>query len=182
MTETKNGKGCMFCGTPLRATFVDLGMSPLCESYVSREQLNQMEPFYPLHAYVCETCFLVQLDEYVSPEEIFSEYAYFSSYSDSWVQHMKRYTGMIIERLSLGPKSFVVEIASNDGYLLQHFVAKGIPVLGIEPAANVAEVARKKNVPTLVKFFGRQTASELVGERGRADLVLGNNVLAQVPD
>jgi len=172
----------MFCGTPLRATFVDLGMSPLCESYVSREQLNQMEPFYPLHAYVCESCFLVQLDEYVSPEEIFSEYAYFSSYADSWVQHMKRYTGMIIERLSLGPKSFVVEIASNDGYLLQHFVAKGIPVLGIEPAANIAKVAVEKGVPTLVEFFGEKLARQLAVQGKQADLIAGANVLAQVPD
>ena len=175
-------KDCLFCKTPLRHTFVDLGMHPLCESYVSREQLNQMEPFYPLRVFVCEKCFLVQLQEYVSPAEIFTEYAYFSSYADSWVQHAKRYTEMIAERLKLTAKSFVVELASNDGYLLQHFVAKGIPVLGIEPAANVAEAARKKNVPTLVKFFGRQTANELVAERGRADLVLGNNVLAQVPD
>jgi SAM-dependent methyltransferase len=141
-----------------------------------------MEPFYPLHAYVCETCFLVQLDEYVSPEEIFSEYAYFSSYSDSWVQHMKRYTGMIIERLSLGPKSFVVEIASNDGYLLQHFVAKGIPVLGIEPAANIAKVAIEKGVPTLVEFFGEKLARELAVKGKQADLIAGANVLAQVPN
>jgi SAM-dependent methyltransferase len=149
---------------------------------VSEDKLNEMEPFYPLHVFVCEQCWLVQLHEYVSPAEIFTEYAYFSSYADSWVQHAKRYTEMIIERLGLTAKSFVVELASNDGYLLQHFVAKGIPVLGVEPAANVAEAARKKNVPTLVKFFGRSTASELVAERGKADLVLGNNVLAQVPD
>jgi SAM-dependent methyltransferase len=141
-----------------------------------------MEPFYPLHAYVCETCFLVQLDEYVSPEEIFSEYAYFSSYADSWVQHMKRYTGMIIERLSLGPKSFVVEIASNDGYLLQHFVAKGIPVLGIEPAANIAKVAIEKGVPTLVEFFGEKLARQLAVKGKQADLIAGANVLAQVPN
>jgi 2-polyprenyl-3-methyl-5-hydroxy-6-metoxy-1,4-benzoquinol methylase len=157
-------------------------MHPLCESYVSEDKLNQMEPFYPLHVFVCEQCFLVQLHEYVSPADIFTEYAYFSSYADSWVQHAKRYTEMIVERLKLTPKSFVVELASNDGYLLQHFVAKGIPVLGIEPAANVAKVALQKNVPTLVKFFGQQTARELVAEGKRADLVLGNNVLAQVPD
>ena len=168
-------KSCLFCRALLRKTFVDLGMHPLCESYVSEDKLNQMEPFYPLHVFVCDQCFLVQLHEYVSPAEIFTEYAYFSSYADSWVQHAKRYTEMIVERLKLTEKSFVVELASNDGYLLQHFVVKGIPVLGIEPAANVAEVASKKNVPTLVKFFGRQLASE-------ADLVLGNNVLAQVPD
>lgn len=177
--ETKN---CLFCGALLRRTFVDLGMHPLCESYVSEETLNQMEPFYPLHVYICEKCFLVQLHEYVSPAQIFTEYAYFSSYADSWVQHAKRYTEMIVERLKLTEKSLVVELASNDGYLLQHFVAKDIPVLGVEPAANVAEAARKKNVPTLVKFFGRYTANEVVAERGTADLVLGNNVLAQVPD
>lgn len=172
----------MFCGTPLRITFVDLGMSPLCESYVSREQLNHMEPFYPLHAFVCESCFLVQLEEYVSPAEIFAEYAYFSSYSVSWVQHMKRYTEMIVRRLNLGPKSFVVEIASNDGYLLQHFVAAGIPVLGIEPAANIAKVAVAKGIPTLVEFFGEALARRLAAEGKQADLIAGANVLAQVPD
>lgn len=175
-------KGCLFCGMPLRHTFVDLGMHPLCESYIGEDKLDHMEPFYPLRVFVCERCLLVQLHEYVSPSEIFTEYAYFSSYADSWVQHAKRYTEMIADRLKLTAKSFVVELASNDGYLLQHFVAKGIPVLGVEPAANVAESARKKNVPTLVKFFGRKTADELVIERGKADLVLGNNVLAQVPD
>lgn len=182
MTAVKNGRGCIFCGTPLRTTFIDLGMSPLCESYVSREQLNQMELFYPLHAFVCEKCFLVQLDEYVSPEQIFSEYAYFSSYSDSWVQHMKRYTDMIVERLNLNQKSYVVEIASNDGYLLQHFVAKGIPVLGVEPAANIAKVALGKGIPTLVEFFGEKLARRLAGEGKRADLIVGANVLAQVPN
>lgn len=175
-------KSCLFCAAPLRKTFVDLGMHPLCESYVSRENLDRMEPFYPLHVFVCEQCMLVQLHEYVSPADIFTEYAYFSSYADSWVQHAKQYTEMIVERLKLTEKSFVVELASNDGYLLQHFVAKRIPVLGIEPAANVAEAARKKNVPTLVKFFGQSTAKELTAERGKAELVLGNNVLAQVPD
>ena len=157
-------------------------MHPLCESYVCEDKLNAMEPFYPLHVFVCEQCFLVQLQEYVSPAEIFTEYAYFSSYADSWVQHAKRYTEMMVDRLKLTAASFVVELASNDGYLLQHFVAQGIPVLGVEPAANVAEAARKRNVPTLVKFFGRKTANELVAESGKANLVLGNNVLAQVPD
>jgi SAM-dependent methyltransferase len=174
--------GCLFCKEPLRTTFVDLGMHPLCESYVGAAQLNQMEPFYPLHVFVCERCFLVQLQEYVSPADIFTEYAYFSSYSDSWVQHAKRYTNIIVDRLSLTSKSFVVEVASNDGYLLQHFVAKGIPVLGIEPAENVAKVAIQKAVPTLVRFFGQQTARDLVAEGKQADLVIGNNVLAQVPD
>ena len=148
-------KSCLFCRAPLQITFVDLGMHPLCESYVSEDKLNQMEPFYPLHVFVCEQCLLVQLHEYVSPAEIFTEYAYFSSYADSWVQHAKCYTEMIIDRLKLTNGSFVVELASNDGYLLQHFVARGIPVLGIEPAANVAEVAQKKRIPTLVKFFGQ---------------------------
>jgi len=157
-------------------------MHPLCESYVGGEKLDKMEPFYPLHVFVCDQCMLVQLHEYVSPADIFTEYAYFSSYADSWVQHAKLYTDMVISRLRLTPRSFVVELASNDGYLLQHFVAKGIPVLGIEPAANVAEVAKIKKIPTWVKFFGQGTAGELVAERGKADLVLGNNVLAQVPD
>ena len=177
-----NHRGCMFCGTPLQHTFVDLGMSPLCESYISVEKLNQMEPFYPLHAYVCEKCFLVQLDEYVSPEDIFSEYAYFSSYSDSWVEHAKNYTDMIVNRLALDKRSYVVELASNDGYLLQHFVRKGIPCLGIEPAANTARVAEEKGVSSLVKFFGRVTARELAQQGKHTDLMIGNNVLAQVPD
>jgi SAM-dependent methyltransferase len=176
-------RDCLFCGAPLRHVFVDLGMSPLCESYVPEEKLNSMEPFYPLTVYVCEKCYTVQLHEYVSPADIFTEYAYFSSYADSWVQHAKNYTDMITDRLGLTKESFVVELASNDGYLLQHFVAKGIPVLGVEPAANVAKVAvEQKNVPTLVKFFGVQTAREMAAEGKTADLVLGNNVLAQVPD
>jgi SAM-dependent methyltransferase len=174
--------GCLFCATALQHTFVDLGMSPLCESYVSEEHLNRMEPFYPLHVYVCHNCFLVQLQEYVSAEEIFTEYAYFSSYADSWVEHMRRYADMITDRLGLGKGSLVVEVASNDGYLLQHFVAKGIPVLGIEPAANVARVAVEKGVPTLVRFFGERTARELVAEGKQADLICGANVLAQVPN
>ncbi len=173
---------CRFCGASMCHTFVDLGMSPLCESYVPAARLNQMEPFYPLHVYVCQVCFLVQLQEYISPAEIFSEYAYFSSYSDSWVAHATRYTDMIVERLKLGPESFVVEVASNDGYLLQHFVKRGIPVLGIEPAANIAPVAEGKGVPTLVAFFGAETASNLVAQGKSADLIVGNNVLAQVPN
>jgi SAM-dependent methyltransferase len=173
---------CRFCGAALHHTFVDLGMSPLCESYVSRDKLNHMEPFYPLHVYVCQNCFLVQLDEFVSPTEIFSEYAYFSSYSDSWLQHVKDYTNMIVERFELNNQSYVIELASNDGYLLQYFVQKGIPVLGIDPAANIAKVAVEKGVPTLVRFFGREVARELVAEGKQADLLLGNNVLAHVPD
>src|SRR4029077_5099986 len=173
---------CRFCRHSLAHTFVDLGMSPLCESFLSADQLNQMEPFYPLHVYVCENCFLVQLQEYVSPENIFTEYAYFSSYSDSWLQHAKAYTDLIAERFNIGPQSRVVELASNDGYLLQYFVKKGIPVLGVEPAANVAQAAMKKGIPTVVRFFGEKTAQDLAAERGKADLLLGNNVLAHVPD
>ena len=173
---------CRFCGEILSHTFVDLGMSPLCESYVKPEQLNQMEPFYPLHVYVCSSCFLVQLQEYVSPDEIFSDYAYFSSYSDTWLQHAKDYTEKMVELFKLHETSQVVEIASNDGYLLQYFAQKQVPVLGIEPAANVAEVAIKKGIPTVVKFFGQKTAHELVEKGKRADLLVGNNVLAHVPD
>src|ERR1700675_1854532 len=178
----KNQSGCRFCGTKLEHTFVDLGMSPLCESFLPGDRLNQMEEFYPLHAYVCGKCFLVQLEAYVTPEHIFSDYAYFSSYSDSWLAHAKKYTDRMIERFGIGEKNFVVELASNDGYLLQYFVEKRVPVLGIEPAANVAAVAEKKGVPSLVKFFGRETARELAVAGKRADLLLGNNVLAQVPD
>jgi SAM-dependent methyltransferase len=174
--------GCRFCGTKLEHTFVDLGMSPLCESYLSADQLNQMEPFYPLHVYVCGNCYLVQLQEYVTPDHIFSDYAYFSSYSDSWLAHASKYTGQMAEQFGLNGQSLVVEVASNDGYLLQYFVEKQIPVLGIEPAANVAAVAVQKGVSTLVKFFGRETARELAASGKKADLLLGNNVLAQVPD
>lgn len=177
-----NQSYCRFCGTQLNHTLVDLGMSPLCESYLKPEQLNQMEPFYPLHVYVCENCFLVQLDQYVSVDHIFEEYAYFSSYADSWVQHAKVYTDKIAGRLGLNENSHVVEIASNDGYLLQHFVALGIPVLGIEPAKNVARVAIDKGVETCVDFFGERKAGELAAEGKGADLLIGNNVLAQVPD
>jgi SAM-dependent methyltransferase len=157
-------------------------MSPLCESYLTADELNRMEPFYPLHVKVCESCYLVQLEEYVSAEHIFTEYAYFSSYSDSWLKHSSNYVDMIAERLALSARSLAVELASNDGYLLQYFVKKGIPVLGVEPAVNVAQVAEEKGVPTLVEFFGCQTAREMVAKGHAADLVIGNNVLAQVPD
>jgi hypothetical protein len=173
---------CLFCRAPLRHTFVDLGMSPLCESYRTGVQLNQMEPFYPLHVKVCQECFLVQLEQYVSAEHIFTEYAYFSSFSDSWLKHSANYVDMISKRLGLGSDDLVVELASNDGYLLQYFVKKGIPVLGVEPAANVAKAAEEKGVPTLVKFFGCETALEMVDNGQMADLIVGNNVLAQVPD
>ena len=173
---------CRFCGNGLRYSFVDLGMSPLCESYLRADQLNQMEPFFPLHVYVCERCFLVQLQEYVRVEEIFTEYAYFSSYADSWVEHARQYADLMIERFRLNGQSHVVEIASNDGYLLQHFVAKGIRALGIEPAANVAKEAEKKGVPTIVEFFGEDFAHKLADDGQQADVITANNVLAQVPD
>jgi hypothetical protein len=173
---------CRFCGRPLSRIFVDLGMSPLCESFLSADQLDRMEPFYPLTVRVCESCFLVQLSEYVRPNEIFTDYAYFSSYSTSWLDHARRYVEMISARLSLGPSSRVVEIASNDGYLLQYFVERGIPALGVEPAENVARAAEEKGVPTWVGFFGAESAAGLARDRGRADLMIGNNVLAQVPD
>jgi len=178
----KTDSNCRFCGEVLNYTFVDLGMSPLCESYLDADHLNMMEPFYPLHVYVCEKCFLVQLEEYVNPHEIFSEYAYFSSYSDSWLEHAKKYVDKMINRYSLVRDSQVVELASNDGYLLQYFVASGIPALGIEPAKNVAQVAIDKGVPTITEFFGEKLARTLVAEGNQADLLLGNNVLAQVPD
>jgi SAM-dependent methyltransferase len=176
------GIACRFCGSPLRNTFVDLGMSPPCQTHVTVEQLNQMERFYPLHAFVCEKCFLVQLGEYVTPEEIFTEYAYFSSFSDSWLKHAQSYAEAMASRFALNEQSLVVELASNDGYLLQYFVAKGIPVLGVEPAANVAKEAVKRGVRTCVKFFGCATAQELRSEGLSADLLLGNNVLAHVPE
>ncbi|MGZ5360753.1 MAG: methyltransferase domain-containing protein [Solirubrobacterales bacterium] len=174
--------GCRFCSAPLRHTFVDLGMSPLCESYVPPERLRAMEPFYPLHVRVCEQCLLVQLEEFVAPEEIFTEYAYFSSYSDSWVAHARDYVESVVERFALGPDSQVVELASNDGYLLQHLVELGIPALGVEPAANVAEAARERGIETVVEFFGRELASRLVARGRQADLLVANNVFAHVPD
>jgi hypothetical protein len=173
---------CRFCGESLRFTFVDLGMSPLCESFLSIDEINEMEPFYPLHVYVCEKCYLVQLEEYVSPEHIFTEYAYFSSYAVTWLQHAENYTRLMTERFNLSGESFVVEVASNDGYLLQYFVRNRIPVLGIEPAKNVARVAIDKGVPTLTEFFSVRLAKQLCDKGKWADLIVGNNVLAQVPD
>jgi SAM-dependent methyltransferase len=173
---------CRLCGTPLTRTFVDLGMSPLCESYVSADHLDEAESFYPLHVRLCESCLLVQLPAYVPGEDIFSDYAYFSSYSDSWVSHARRYADLMTDRLGLTSDSLVTEVASNDGYLLQHFVARNIPVLGVEPAANVAEVARSRGVRTESRFLGQQTGRELADEFGHADLVAANNVFAHVPD
>ena len=173
---------CRNCGARLDHTFVDLGMSPLANSYLDAVQLNQMEPFYPLHVRLCGACFLVQLEPVAKPEEIFSDYAYFSSYSDSWLEHAKSYTEAAARRFGLNKQNWVVEIASNDGYLLQYFVAKGIPVLGIEPARNVAEEAIRRGIPTEVRFFGESTARDLVIGGKQADLIVGNNVLAHVPD
>jgi SAM-dependent methyltransferase len=173
---------CRFCAAGLHRTFVDLGLSPLCETYPAAADFNRGEKYYPLHVYVCERCWLVQLEEYESAESIFSDYAYFSSFSDSWLEHCNKYCGAMQSRFGLNRQSFVVEVASNDGYLLQYFVKRDIPVLGIEPAANVAKVAVQKGVPTLVEFFGTRIAQQLASEGRSADLVLGNNVLAQVPD
>jgi hypothetical protein len=173
---------CRLCGAPVTRTFVDIGMSPLCESYVRQDKLDGAEAFYPLHVRLCENCLLVQLPAYVAGEDIFSDYAYFSSYSDSWVAHAKRYATSMIESLKLGPDSLVTEVASNDGYLLQHFLAAGIPVLGVEPAANVAEAARARGITTEVHFLGAETGRDIAARHGRADLVAGNNVFAHVPD
>ncbi len=177
-----NRRECRFCGATLEHTFVDLGMSPLSNAYLRFEQLNQMEPFYPLHAHVCDQCFLVQLEQFEPPEKIFGDYAYFSSYSQSWLSHACGYAERAIKRFRLDRESLVVEVASNDGYLLQYFQQKDIPVLGIEPARNVAEAARKKGIPTISKFFGVQTARELLAAGQQADLIVANNVLAHVPD
>jgi SAM-dependent methyltransferase len=173
---------CRFCGCPLTHPFADLGMSPLSNAYLGPEALDRMEPFYPLTAFVCERCFLVQLPVVESPDNIFSDYAYFSSYSESWLEHARRYTEEMCQRLALGPESQVIEIGSNDGYLLQYFIQAGVPVLGIEPAANIAAVARGKGIETLTRFFGVATARELAAAGRVADLLLGNNVLAHVPD
>ena len=182
MSEASATRRCRFCATPLAAVLVDLGVSPLCESFLRPEQLAEPEVFYPLRAEVCGSCFLVQLPSYVSPAEIFSEYAYFSSFSSTWLDHARQFVGAMVERLGLGPASLVVEVGSNDGYLLRNVVERGIPALGIEPAANVAAVAVERGVPTLVRFFGRALAEELVAGGRRADLIVVNNTLAQMPD
>ncbi|MDP2325892.1 MAG: class I SAM-dependent methyltransferase [Gammaproteobacteria bacterium] len=172
---------CRHCGAELNQTLVDLGSSPLCNSLVDEANLQAGESFYPLHVRICGVCFLAQLDEFVSPAEIFSEYSYFSSFSDSFVAHAKAYADMAIRRFNLTPASKVVEVASNDGYLLQHFVARNIPVLGIEPALNVAAEARHKGVPTVSHFLGAETGQAIRNEHGAADLVAANNVLAHTP-
>jgi len=173
--------GCRFCNTPLERVFIDLGLSPLANSYLAKDDAGRHEQFFPLRAYVCGDCFLVQLEEFETPENIFGDYPYFSSYSESWLQHAKTYAARMVDRFEINSKSKVVEIASNDGYLLQYFVEREIPVLGIEPAQNVAAVARAKGIPTRVEFFGKRTARSLRREGLRADLLIGNNVLAHVP-
>lgn len=173
---------CRFCNAPLRLSLVDLGTMPLANSYLTAEQLAKPEPRYPLHARVCQACRLVQVEAVVPPQEIFSDYAYFSSVAASWVEHARRFAAMARARWSLGKDSKVVEVASNDGYLLRHFVEAGVPVLGVEPAANVAAVAVANGVPTEVAFFGRETARRLHAAGPEADLIVGNNVLAHVPD
>lgn len=178
----KTNSRCRFCGKPLQYTFADLGVQPLCESYLQPDQLNRMEPFYSLHVFVCGNCFLVQLEDTLTPEEIFSEYAYFSSHSKGWLKHAEDYADMIIDRLRLNQKSQVIEIGSNDGYLLQYFVQKSVPVLGVEPATNVAKEAIRKGIPTSVKFFGKNTSSELASQNKLADLIICNNVISQVPN
>lgn len=177
-----NDLRCRFCGAPLQYTFADLGLQPFCESYLQQSQLNKMESFYPLHVYVCEICLLVQLEDAISPKDLFSDYAYFSSHSKGWLKHSESYAEMIIDKLRLNHSSQVIEIGSNDGYLLQYFARRNVPVLGIEPATNVAEEAKKKGIPTIVKFFGKETADELVRENKHADLLIGNNIVAQVPN
>ncbi|TFY96871.1 class I SAM-dependent methyltransferase [Ramlibacter rhizophilus] len=179
--EPHSPASCRLCGAGLRHTFTDLGLSPPCEAYVPADRLGRPELFYPLHVFVCEQCLLVQLPEHVSPQEIFTEYAYFSSYSDSWLAHAKTYAVRMVERFKLGPEA-LVELASNDGYLLQYFQEQRIPVLGVEPAANVAKVAAQKGIPTRVEFFSRECAAAMVREGTRADLIAANNVFAHVPD
>jgi SAM-dependent methyltransferase len=173
---------CRACAAPLSRTLVDLGLSPLANAYVPPERAGKGEAFYPLHAYVCESCWLVQLEAFESPEAIFSDYAYFSGFSAGWLRHAEGYVAAMTDRFGLGAGSKVVEVASNDGYLLQYFVARGVPVLGVEPAANVAAVARDKGVPSEVAFFGRETAERLLAQGHGADLMAANNVLAHVPD
>jgi SAM-dependent methyltransferase len=181
MSAPLAGPACRFCGAPLHEVFADLGMSPLSNSYLRPEELQAPEPFYPLCAYVCGRCFLVQLPAAASPETIFSDYAYFSSYSETWLRHARDYAEQAIARFALGPASQVVEIASNDGYLLRWFRERGVPVLGVEPARNVAAAAEAAGIPTLVRFFGLELARELRAAGRRADLLVGNNVLAHTP-
>ena len=173
---------CAFCHHPLTHTVVDLGVGPLVDAYVKPEELQRMDPFLPLHVYVCDQCFLVQLPEAASPEQMFGDYPYFSSVSASWLQHAQRYVEAVTPRFGLNSQTQVIELASNDGYLLQYFKAKDIPILGIEPARNVAAVAQSRGIPTVAEFFGVATARKVLAQHGAAQLLLGNNVMAHVPD
>jgi 2-polyprenyl-3-methyl-5-hydroxy-6-metoxy-1,4-benzoquinol methylase len=173
---------CRLCGEPLELTFADLGAQPLCETYLSENQIKEKEPVYPLHVYFCKSCFLVQLEESLTPQEMYKNYAYFSSSSKGWLKHCEAYADMITKKLNLNSKSQVIEVGSNDGYLLQYFAQKNIPVQGIEPAKNVAEEALKKGIPTIVKFFDKETATSLSSQNLKGDLVIVNNLIAQVPD
>ena len=176
-----SGRSCRHCGAVLEHSLVDLGSSPLCNTLLDEQALNRGEVFYPLHVHVCSKCFLAQLGDFVTPDEIFTEYSYFSSFSKSFVDHARRYVEDSIQRFSLNAGSKVMEVASNDGYLLQHFLPRNVPVLGIEPARNVAEAARAKGVPSISEFLGEETAAAIVAEHGGADLVIANNVLAHMP-
>lgn len=180
--RVKVGPACRLCGTALGVPVVDLGTSPLCEHYVAQADLDRMEPFYPLRLSLCPSCGLAQLPVYVPPDQIFTEYAYFSSFSRSWLAHSRTYAERMIRERNLTGDSLVIEVASNDGYLLRHFLERNIPVLGIDPAANVARAAVDLGIPTIVRFFGSEVADELVAAGRRADLLVGNNVIAQVPD
>jgi 2-polyprenyl-3-methyl-5-hydroxy-6-metoxy-1,4-benzoquinol methylase len=173
---------CRFCDSLLTKTFLDLGISPLSNSYLNSEQINHKESFFPLHAFVCDKCFLVQLEEFETPDNIFSNYVYFSSYSETWLKHAKDFVNMMTSRFKINTQSNIIEIASNDGYLLQFFKDNNIPILGIEPAINVAKIAKKKGIPTITKFFGKNTANELLQSKIQADFLIGNNVFAHVPN
>lgn len=175
-------RACRSCGAPLERLFVDLGMSPPCEDFLTADRLHEPETFYPLDVRICDACLLVQLPAYVTPESIFGEYAYFSSFSSSWIEHAERFVEEAVRRQGLGPTSSVVEVASNDGYLLQHVVRRGIPALGVEPARNIARVAVERGIPTIDEFFGRTLADRIVARSGQADLVVANNVFAHIPD
>ena len=173
---------CRFCKNELKENFLDLGESPLSNSFLKKNELKKYERKFPLHAYVCRYCLLVQLEEFEAPKKIFSEYAYFSSFSKTWLMHAEKYVEKMIKKYRFDKNSTIIEIASNDGYLLQFFLKKNIPVLGIEPAKNVAQSARKKGIPTITKFFGQDTAKSLINNGKKADLIIGNNVLAHVPN
>jgi C-methyltransferase C-terminal domain/Putative zinc binding domain/Methyltransferase domain len=181
-SATPGGPRCRLCAASLSRTFVDLGMSPLANAYLRPQQMNSMEPFFPLRVWICDSCLLVQVPEFESPENIFADYAYFSSFSETWLRHIERYSDAVVQRFGLGASTKVVEIASNDGYLLQYFKKRGMPVLGVEPANNVAEVARQKGIPTVSVFFGTKTARDLADREGKAGLLVANNVLPHVPD